>query len=153
MTRYEQGFLTKCAEYGVDGRYLLYKFAGIFSKDRGKTTPGYSSRLDVYDSMSPAQKKKIADTIARRYFSMIPGGPALSVPGGSLPGVKGEASDGLSSPLFERSTPGYKDRLDIYNDMKPAMQERIADRIARRYFSGEELRLPENSPLPGMRSK
>jgi hypothetical protein len=27
MTRYEQGFLTKCAEYGIDGRELLYKQA------------------------------------------------------------------------------------------------------------------------------
>ena len=27
MTRYEQGFLTKCAEYGVDGRKLLEKIA------------------------------------------------------------------------------------------------------------------------------
>jgi hypothetical protein len=25
MTRYEKGFLTKCAEYGIDGRELLYK--------------------------------------------------------------------------------------------------------------------------------
>lgn len=25
MTRYEKGFLTKCAEYGIDGRYLLQK--------------------------------------------------------------------------------------------------------------------------------
>ena len=31
MTRYEQGFLTKCAEYGIDGRELLYKKAGIGS--------------------------------------------------------------------------------------------------------------------------
>ena len=28
MTRYEKGFLTKCAEYGVDGRALLMKNAG-----------------------------------------------------------------------------------------------------------------------------
>ena len=28
MTRYEQGFLNKCAEYGVDGRSILYKRAG-----------------------------------------------------------------------------------------------------------------------------
>ena len=30
MTRYEQGFLTKCAEYGIDGRELL-KQAGLLS--------------------------------------------------------------------------------------------------------------------------
>ena len=29
MTSYEKGFLTKCAEYGIDGRQLLYKKAGF----------------------------------------------------------------------------------------------------------------------------
>ena len=28
MTRYEQGFIQKCAEYGIDGRVLLEKKAG-----------------------------------------------------------------------------------------------------------------------------
>lgn len=28
MTSYEKGFITKCAEYGIDGQQLLYKIAG-----------------------------------------------------------------------------------------------------------------------------
>lgn len=27
MTRYEQGFINKCAEYGIDGRVVLHKLA------------------------------------------------------------------------------------------------------------------------------
>ena len=34
MTSYEQGFLTKCAEYGVDGRALLEKLAGPRPEER-----------------------------------------------------------------------------------------------------------------------
>lgn len=41
MTRYEQGFLTKCAEYGIDGRELLEKQALI-----GGLTGYYTQRDD-----------------------------------------------------------------------------------------------------------
>ena len=40
MTRYEQGFLTKCAEYGIDGRDLLYKQA--FKLPKLPKLPKYS---------------------------------------------------------------------------------------------------------------
>ena len=36
MTRYEQGFMSKCAEYGVDGRVLL---------KQAKLTPGNSAKF------------------------------------------------------------------------------------------------------------
>lgn len=32
MDSYEQGFITKCAEYGIDGEQLLYKMAKIFRR-------------------------------------------------------------------------------------------------------------------------
>lgn len=37
MTRYEQGFIQKCAEYGIDGRALLEK--------RAKLTPGNAAKF------------------------------------------------------------------------------------------------------------
>lgn len=45
MTRYEQGFLTKCAEYGIDGRELLYKQA-IYK------TPDYTSYANYFERNS-----------------------------------------------------------------------------------------------------
>jgi hypothetical protein len=42
MTRYEQGFLTKCAEYGIDGRELL-KHAGFGSNAAQFANAGYNA--------------------------------------------------------------------------------------------------------------
>ena len=46
MTRYEHGFITKCAEYGVDGRALLEKRAFGVGKPLKKMVDLFSGRTD-----------------------------------------------------------------------------------------------------------
>lgn len=44
MTRYEQGFINKCAEYGVDGRVVLQKIAQDAAAAAPAKQPGWFSR-------------------------------------------------------------------------------------------------------------
>lgn len=76
MTRYEQGFLTKCAEYGVDGRAMLKQaqWANIFRRIankgfwRGSGAARSFRRLTRFMG-DPSRSGKVG-----RYFELLGGG-------------------------------------------------------------------------------
>jgi len=62
MTRYEQGFMNKCAEYGVDGRFLLSKIAqdaGVAELSTKATLPK-DERKALYNALSRIRRKQIS---------------------------------------------------------------------------------------------
>ena len=58
MTRYEQGFMNKCAEYGVDGRVLLEKLA--------VGTPRISGAAGTYYEGDPSKAKATLNDVMRQ---------------------------------------------------------------------------------------
>ena len=65
MTRYEQGFLTKCAEYGIDGRELLYKQAG-FAQFAGRVLERGGKALSRAGAQLPEKINKFTSKLDPR---------------------------------------------------------------------------------------
>lgn len=67
MTRYEQGFLTKCAEHGVDGRPLLAKMAQEYGIEEISTdaTLSKEERKALKEALSKIRRKQISQFLSR----------------------------------------------------------------------------------------
>ena len=58
MTRYEQGFMAKCAEYGVDGKTLLEKLA--------MGAPRINGAAGTYYEGDPSQAQATLNDVMRQ---------------------------------------------------------------------------------------
>jgi len=93
MTRYERGFLSKCAEYGVDGRRLLKMAFGMDPTANWETyTPAPSSPATLRTpSMShpidPAKHREAAEKSSPNMFYGLAAGPAATATAAAAPAL------------------------------------------------------------------
>ena len=89
MTRYEQGFIEKCAEYGVDGTALLKRAAKVSKEDyldflklKGITPPNEELAYKEYE-----RRRRLA-----KIAPLVAYGLAGGVIGGTTAGLEGAAA-------------------------------------------------------------
>lgn len=108
MTRYQYGFLTKCAAHGVDGRKLLKKAQTVtYAASPFLPTPAYASGLlmpsPVRDVMLPDKNKVIAAGPQTAQGAAKAEQPTLANPNGGVTMARGQ--DGKMTVVNPASLP------------------------------------------------
>ena len=101
MNRYEKGFITKCAEYGIDGRQLLQKMAkNTISDEQGKELLRLKREMDKAKNKEQPQnidyrarrklvRKLLSSLVLGTYGAALGGYTSDSIAGGLAGGLIG----------------------------------------------------------------